>query len=268
MVLETPAPVLRTLQTMGPLLQGRVILVMGASRGIGAGISSGLARAGATLALASRDMDASNQVADAIAQFAERPMVLHCDIADAASVKACVAAVVKRHGRLDGAVNNAGRSHPGALLGELDESVYDGVMDVIVRGTFLAMKAEIAEMMKCGGGAIVNVASTGSIVGVATKSLYIAAKHAIAGMTRTAGIEYADKGIRINAIAPGATFTDMVANGLGATEEGRKKLVGSVPMARMATIDEMAGPAIWLLSDLASYVTATIVPIDGGLTAS
>lgn len=265
--MENPSPATLALQTIGPILKDRVVLVIGASRGIGEGIAGGIAHTGARLALASRDLDATNAVADAIADYAERPMTLAVDIASKASVEACVAAVVERHGRLDGAVNNAGLSHPGGPLHELPDEAYDPPMDVNVRGTFFAMRAEIREMLKSGGGSIVNVASAGSFIGIPTKSLYVASKHALAGLTKTAGAEYATQNVRINAIAPGTVFTEMVARGLGSTEEGRQMLVSSTPARRMAGIEEMAGPVIWLLSDLSSYVTATVVPVDGGWVA-
>lgn len=268
MSVRCPDEVRAAFGAVGPILSGRVILVMGASRGIGAGIARGLAHAGATLALASRDLAATDTVADEIGQFAPRPMTIPVDVTDQASVNACVERVVSRHERLDGAVNNAGRSHPAAPFGDQPHSVYDDVLDVNLRGTVLAMQAEIAQMMKVGRGAIVNVASVGSLVGNGGVSLYIAAKHAVAGLTRSAAMDYAEKGIRINAIAPGATFTDLVANGLGKTTEGRDKLSARAPMKRMAHPDEMAGAVIWLLSGLATYVTGAIVPVDGGWTAS
>jgi NAD(P)-dependent dehydrogenase (short-subunit alcohol dehydrogenase family) len=265
---ETPPEVTDAFSRVGTLLAGRVVLVMGASRGIGAGIATGLARAGAMLALASRDLAATEQVAASIAAFADKPMVLPVDVSDAASVRACVEAVVARHGRVDGAVNNAGRSHPAAPLHEIPDDTYDAVMDTDVRGMFLCMKAEIAQMMKQGRGAIVNLASTGSFVANPGLSLYMAAKHADVGLTRTAATDYAQKGIRINAIAPGVTATEMVMRGTGRTEEGRTRLVSRAPMRRMAAPEEMAGPVIWLLSDLASYVTGAIVPVDGGWLAN
>ena len=264
----TPPAVLETLARMGPVLQDKVVLVVGASRGIGEGIVRGLAHTGAKLVLASRDIDATNAVADAVADNCERPLVLKVDVADKQSVEACVAATLDRHGRLDGAVNNAGISHPGALIHELPDSAYDGPMDVNVRGTFYAMRAQIRVMLDQGtGGSIVNVASTGSFDGVPTKALYAASKHAVAGLTRTGGLEYATLGVRINAIAPGTVFTDMVARGLGSTEEGRKMLNDLTPMKRMAGIEEMSGAVIWLLSDLATYVTGAVVPVDGGWNA-
>ena len=265
---ETPAGVTQALSSIGPILEGKVIAVVGASRGIGAGIALGVARTGATLALASRDMDATNAVADQIAAFAPRPMVLEVDIAERTSIERCLDAIVDRQGRLDGAVNNAARSHPGKPFADLDDETYDAVMDVNVRGTMMCMRAEIRHLEKAGGGAIVNIASAGSRHPMKGLTYYITSKHAVAGLTRNVAYDYADRNIRINAISPGVTFTEMVARGSGRTPEGRTMLLGKTPMARMATPDEMAGPAIWLLSDLASFVTGALIPVDGGWDAS
>jgi NAD(P)-dependent dehydrogenase (short-subunit alcohol dehydrogenase family) len=245
-------------------LAGKVAIVLGASRGIGAAAAQALARAGATVVLAARDAIALEGVGESIRGVNAKALVVPTDMRDGEQVERLVATTVARFGRLDLAFNNAGSGHRPAPLADLTAQDFDEAISLNLRGTLLAMKFEIAAMLAAGGGAIVNMSSTAGLSGVRGMSAYSATKHAIIGATKSAALDYAALNIRINAVAPGPIATDRIA---ALPEERRAPIVRAVPMGRIGLAEEVAAVVVWLCSDAAAFVTGVVLPIDGGRLA-
>jgi NAD(P)-dependent dehydrogenase (short-subunit alcohol dehydrogenase family) len=185
------------------------------------------------------------------------------DVTDHAAVEQMVASAVDRYGRLDGAFNNAGEGHRPAPLGDLTVEGFDRTLAVNLRGVFLCMHAELAELAS--GGAIVNMTSSAGLAGAPGMGAYTAAKHGVVGLTRTAALDYGPKGIRVNAVAPGPILTD---GGIGAAPaEVRRQVAQTLPLQRLGTVVEVARVAAFLLSNAAAFVNGAVVPIDGGKLA-
>jgi len=247
------------------LLEGKVAIVTGASRGIGAATARAFADAGAAVVLAARDEQALTAVAGEIISNGRDALVVPTDVADPASVERLVRQVVKTAGRLDVAFNNAGEGHQPTPLAELAVEHFDRALAVNARGAFLAMRFEIPAMLAGGGGAIVNMTSTAGLHGVRGIAGYVAGKHAIVGLTRTAALDYAGSGIRVNAVAPGPIASHRLEE---LPEQVRTGIAAAVPLGRSGTVDEVAALVTWLASDHASYITGAVIPIDGGKTAT
>ena len=243
-------------------LGGRVALVTGAGSGIGRATALAFARGGARVAVADVARRNGEDTVALIAASGGSAVFVPVDVADAASVEAMVAATVAHYGRIDCAFNNAGILPAKARTADCTEDDWDRTISVNLKGVWLCMKHEIRRMLAQGGGAIVNASSVAGLKGYALTSPYVASKHAIVGLTRTAAIEYGPDNIRINAVCPGAVMTDLV-RGLGTSVQ---PLAGR-PMARYADPDEIAAAVVWLCSDAASFVTGSALPIDGGLSA-
>jgi NAD(P)-dependent dehydrogenase (short-subunit alcohol dehydrogenase family) len=246
-------------------LSGRVALVVGASRGIGAESARALARAGAAVVVAARDEKALRDVADSIEGEGGRAIAFPVDVADPASIELLVERTVKAFGGLDAALNNAaGGGHGPTRLADVAVDDYDSALKVSLRGVFLGMKFEIPAMLARGGGSIVNMASTAGLEGVGGMSGYVSAKHGVVGLTKVAALDYADLGIRVNAIAPGPILTDRLAE---AGEEAQRQAAMAMPMGRIGSPAEVAAAVVWLMSDHASFVTGITLQIDGGKMA-
>lgn len=233
-------------------MSARVAFVTGGGRGIGAATARRLAHAGVAVVVADRDLDAARAVADDIGGLAVRVDV---------SRVAAVARAVEWGGRLDLAYNNAGVTGVRAAVADYPDDVFWRVQQVNVGGVLACMRAELRHMVAFGGGSIVNAASGAGVGGVALSSAYVASKHAIVGLTKTAAIEYADRGIRVNAVAPGLVRTGLVS-GLD-----QSAFAAAHPVGRAAEPEEVAEAVWWLLDSASSFVTGAVLPVDGGLVA-
>jgi NAD(P)-dependent dehydrogenase (short-subunit alcohol dehydrogenase family) len=250
------------------LLADKVVLVTGASTGIGAAAARLFAREGASVFLTARSAERLAEVADEITEAGGVASYVVGDISAADDVERVVEAVLRRHGRLDGAFNNAGMSQGGGMLVEIDEQRFDRLFAVNVKGVWLAMRAEIRALLAAGRpGSIVNTSSVGGLRGGAGLGAYSASKHAVIGLTRTAAQEYGAHGVRVNVIAPGTTDTPMIAAWKRREPDITERLNAATPLGRGAHPTEVAQAAAWLLSDQASYVSGAMLTVDGGLTA-
>jgi NAD(P)-dependent dehydrogenase (short-subunit alcohol dehydrogenase family) len=246
--------------TQTGMLSGKIALVTGASRGIGAAAARLFAQEGASVVLAARTESALKAVA---ADIPGASYVV-ADLGDVASIERMVATVVERHGRLDIAFNNAAALVPPHPVADFPEEDFDLVMRVNLKGVFYAVSAEVKAMITSGGGAIVNTSSVGSLIGNPALPAYGAAKRAVNSITESAAVTYAANGIRVNAIAPGLTITDMVEEWNQHDPGVIDRIIASTPLGRAATPQEIAESAAWLLSDRASYVTGVVLPVTGG----
>jgi A-factor type gamma-butyrolactone 1'-reductase (1S-forming) len=244
--------------------EGKVALITGASRGIGAATARLFAQEGATVVLASRSEEELARIVEEIRVNGGEVMAATTDVAEAASVETLIQRTVDVYGRLDIAVNNAGIAGGNKPLVEVTEEVFDRVIAVNLKGVFLGMKYEIPAMLASGGGAIVNLSSTVGLVGTgAGIAPYIASKHGVVGLTKAAALEYAGQHIRVNAVAPGTTRTPVNERWI-ADEQIRQRLTSGIPLGRVADAAEVAEAVLWLCSDAASYVTGVTLPVDGG----
>ena len=252
--------------TMVPTpLAGRVAIVVGASRGIGAATSRALSRAGAAVVVAARSEQALSALAEQITAGDGRALAVPTDVTDPASVRRLVEQTLGAYGRLDAAVNNAaaGGRRP-TPLAEVAIEDYDTELSVSLRGVFLAMKYEIPAMLEGGGGSIVNMSSTGGLEAVGGLAGYVSAKFGVIGLTRTAALDYAAAGVRVNALAPGPILTEQLQR---AGEQAQQQAASALPMRRVGRPDEVAAAAVWLCSEESSFVTGATLVIDRGMLA-
>jgi NAD(P)-dependent dehydrogenase (short-subunit alcohol dehydrogenase family) len=248
-------------------LEDRVALVMGASRGIGAEIARAYAAAGASVVLAGRDERALLGVVDDIEGAHGRAVAVRADVTSEDDVRGAVQRAVDEFGRLDVACNNAAGGARPAPLAELELADFELSVQTNLIGAFLSLKHEIAAMLDNGPpirGAIVNVASTAGLEGVATLAGYVATKHALLGLTKVAALDYAAHGIRVNAVAPGPILTHHLER---AGERHQRAAASAMPMQRIGQPSEVAEAVVWLSSPRAAFVTGTTLAIDGGKLA-
>ena len=246
--------------------ENKVALVTGAASGMGLAAAKAFAEAGAAVALADVNESAVRAAADTLISAGHRAIAIQCDVANMEQVSAMVEKTVGTFGRLDAAFNNAGVQSPVAETADADPKDYDFVMGVNLRGVWNCMKYELLQMRKQGSGAIVNNSSLGGLVGIAERGIYHASKHGVVGLTKSAGLEYAAKGIRINAICPGIIETPMVTVMLETQPEAMDALMQVVPMGRLGRAEEIADAVLWLCSDAASFIVGHALPVDGGYT--
>lgn len=245
----------------------QVALVTGAASGLGLATAKAFAESGASVVLADWNEKGARSAAEELAAQGHKTLALRCDVADDAEVEAMIKQTVEKFGRLDVAYNNAGIQNELAETADQTREDYDRVMGVNLRGVWSCMKFELQQMRKQGSGVIVNCSSLGGLIGGAERGIYHAAKHGVLGLTKSAALEYAARGIRINAICPGMIPTPMsdrmVAAGQG---EALKEMEKSIPMKRQGRPEEIADAVLWLCSNAASYVTGQSISVDGGFT--
>jgi NAD(P)-dependent dehydrogenase (short-subunit alcohol dehydrogenase family) len=246
-------------------MAGKIALITGAGSGIGRATALAFARQGAAVALADVQDDAGQATADMIAQAGGAALYLHADVARADDVQALVGQVVARFGRLDYAHNNAGVEGRHGLLADADEAEWDRVLAIDLKGVWLCMKYEIRQMQAQGGGAIVNTASVAGLIGAEGLGPYAAAKHGVVGLTKTAAIEYARAGIRVNAVCPGFISTPMVDRFVQGDQRAGDRLARAHPLGRLGTPEEVAEAVVWLCSEASSFITGHALAVDGGM---
>jgi len=245
-------------------LAGRVALVTGAGSGIGQASAVTLARAGAAVVVADVDDRGARATTDLIIGGGGTAAARQCDVTDEADVDAAVAFAVEQFGALHVAHNNAGINATPSLLTDVTEADFDRVIAVDLTSVFLCMKAEITWMLEHGGGVIVNTSSGAGLIGYPTTGPYVAAKHGVIGLTKTAALEYVRHNIRVNAICPGTVETPLITEALGGDERARALLLRTQPGGAFGTPEDIANAVVWLCSDAAGFVTGVALPVDGG----
>jgi NAD(P)-dependent dehydrogenase (short-subunit alcohol dehydrogenase family) len=255
---------------MAGLLEGKSALVTGGASGIGRATALAMVREGARVAVADKSADGAGETVSMINSGGGQAIALAVDVADESAVQAMVARTLDAFGRLDCAFNNAGIAPyhvgpGGQRTHEMSRQAFDGMLAINLSGVFLCMKHEIAHMLGQGGGAIVNTASVAGLVGLPTAANYVAAKHGVVGLTKSAAMEYAQDGIRVNCVNPGYIKTPMTDPGMARRYD---QLMTKVPMHRLGLPEEIAEAVVWMCSDKASFMTGACHVIDGGYYAA
>ncbi|MBD2100013.1 SDR family oxidoreductase [Leptolyngbya sp. FACHB-261] len=249
------------------MLKDKVALVTGGTSGIGRATAIAYAQQQAKVVVVGRRMDEGKETVRLIKEAGGEAIFVQADVTKEADVEAMVDKAVGVFGRLDIAFNNAGTVGENPSLIEQTEAEYDRTMNVNVKGVWLLMKHEIAQMLKQGSGSIVNTSSAVGIVAYPIQPLYAASKHAVVGLTKAAALQYAKAGIRINAVAPAAIETDMLEAATGGQDEAKAYITGLHPIRRIGTPLEVANAVLFLSSDLASFTTGATLLVDGGFVA-
>jgi len=252
---------------MAGCVEGKVALVTGGASGIGRATALTFAREGAKLVIADMNEDGGQQTVHLITEQGGEAIFVRTDVSQAVEVQALISKAVETYGRLDCAHNNAGiAGGVRARTAEYPEDRWHQVIAVNLTGVWLCMKYEIPQMLHQGGGTIVNTASAAGLVGSRGTSAYVASKHGVVGLTKTAALEYAQQGIRVNCVCPGAIQTPMTDRAWSDPER-RARVIASEPIGRIGNPEEVAEAVVWLCSDAASFVTGHAMSIDGGLVA-
>ena len=246
---------------------GRVAVVTGAGSGMGLATAQAFAESGAAVVLADSNEQPLRTAAAELTSAGHQALDVGCDVSDEEQVAALVERTVDTFGRLDFAFNNAGIQAPPTDAADEPAETFDRVNAVNLRGVWACMKHELRPMREQGSGAIVNCSSLGGLVGLPGRAAYHASKHGVLGLTKSAALEYAPRGIRINAICPGTIETPMVADMLAKGELDMNEAIANQPIARLGQASEIAAAVLWLCSPGASFVIGVALPIDGGYTA-
>lgn len=246
-------------------LDGKVVLVIGGSTGIGRATAIAFGQAGATVVIAGRGKDRGKETEALVQQTGVAALFVETDVTSDQSVRALIDQTVKRFARIDAAFNNAGIEGKIAPLADTTEDDFDTIINTNLKGVYLGLKYQIPQMLKQGGGTIVNTASIGGVIGFPNTAIYCASKHGVIGLTKTVALELAKSNIRVNAIAPGAVQTGLL-NRMSGSEEAAQGVAQAIPIGRVGTPEETAKAVVWLCSDEASYITGHTLVSDGGFT--
>ncbi|WP_197276974.1 SDR family NAD(P)-dependent oxidoreductase [Sphingomonas profundi] len=251
---------------MDLMLDGKIVLVTGGASGIGRAAALRFAAEGARVIVCDRSAEMAEDAAATIRADGGEAQAIAADVSDAGSVDALMAAISDCFGGLDIALNNAGIGVPLQPIADVPDEDYDLLMSINLRGVWLCMRREIPLMLARGGGAIVNTSSALGLVSMPTSAAYVASKHGVIGLTKTAALEYSAKGIRVNAVCPGVIETPLTRE---ATEDpdARPVMLGLHPIGRLGRAEEVADAMLWLASPRASFITGVALPVDGGWTA-
>jgi NAD(P)-dependent dehydrogenase (short-subunit alcohol dehydrogenase family) len=249
---------------MAGLVAGKVALVTGGGSGIGRQACLVFAREGAKVVVSDVTVEGGEETVSLVKQAGGEATFIKADVAQAVEVEALVAKIVETYGQLDCAHNNAGIAGRTARVADDTEENWDRIFSINLKGVWLCLKYEIAQMLKQGGGAIVNTASGAGLIGVRRTGAYVASKHGVVGLTKTAALEYAKANIRVNAVCPGPIDTPMLR---GASERVIDAMAAAQPNGRLGQPQEIAEAVVWLCSDAASFVTGHPMPVDGGYVA-
>jgi NAD(P)-dependent dehydrogenase (short-subunit alcohol dehydrogenase family) len=246
--------------------EGTVALITGAGSGIGLATAIAFAEAGASVVLADVNEESVRIAAERLVAERRKAIGVRCDVADERQVAAMVERAVTAFGRLDYAFNNAGVHAPVVETADADGADFDRLISINLRGVWSCMKYELRQMRSQGRGAIVNCSSQSGVVGTAGLGAYTASKHGVIGLTKSAALEYATKGIRINAVCPGTSDTPMVANAVARAPEHMKHIVEQIPIKRLGRAEEIASAVLWLCGAGAGFTIGQALVIDGGYT--
>ena len=245
----------------------KVAIVTGGSSGIGRATAVALAKERVKVTVAARRAKEGEETVRLVKEAGNDGIFVKTDVANENDVKLLVEMTVKTYGKLDYAFNNAGIEEFMTPLVDQTSEVFDQIMNVNVKGVWLSMKYEIPEMIRNGGGAIVNMSSIAGVMGIPQSPIYVASKHAVLGLTKSAALEYAKSGIRINAVAPGGVETDMAKRIVGDDHKLLETVTSMHPIGRIADPEEIANAVVWLLSEKASFVLGHTLLVDGGLVS-
>lgn len=245
-------------------MSGKVALVTGGSSGIGTATALAFANSGAYVAITSRSQDAGQAIVERIRKMDGEAIWIQTDVTQAKEVEAMIRQVIDKYGRLDYAFNNAGSVGAGGLMADITETAWDHEMDTFLKSVWLCMKYEIPAMLKTGGGAIVNNSSGSGKRGFRWNPAYSAAKHGVIGLTKSAALQYASQGIRINAVCPGWIRTPPIESWFERDPNAEKSLVDHHPIGRLGEPEEIAQAVMWLCSNSASFIVGATLDLDGG----
>ncbi len=249
-------------------LKNKVALVTGAASGIGKATALEFSKQGAKVVVADIDEQSGGEVVNQITESGREALFIKTDVSDPAQIKNMVEQTVESYGRLDYAFNNAGIEGEQKTTAEQTSENWQKVIDINLKGVWASMKYEIPEMLKNeNGGTVVNCSSVAGLIGFPNLAPYVASKHGVIGLTKTAALEYAEQNIRVNAVCPGVIKTPMVDRVTGGDPELEKQYAEMSPMKRMGKPEEIATTVVWLCSDNASYITGGTITVDGGMTS-
>lgn len=247
-------------------MKDKVALVTGGSKGMGEAAVRIFAEKGASVAILDVDIEAAEKLSAELNENGANTIAIKCDVSSEAQVEKAIAKVVETYGKLDAAFNNAGIQIPAQDITETSEEDYDKILNVNLKGVWLCMKHELIQMKKQQSGAIVNNSSLAGKVGVPGRTPYVAAKHAILGITKSAAADYASQDIRINAVCPGTIETPMVNDMVNSGDLKREDSINAAPINRLGKASEVADAAVWLCGEESTYVIGQSIAVDGGYT--